>query len=711
MALVRGLKRGNVREFDASYQLGFTDIWAREVDVDLDILFDSWNAVIDGMNATVISPTPPPSPQVGQLWWRDQPDGALYIYYDDGNSTQWVAATPPVATKPDANQQLYDYNWKAGAVTVGTISPGQAGQQDSATLLVHHLDVHGTDQTLYWTRLMVGSHIAIVMNGLTTITGTLSAIPTAAPVIALKMLNLTGGPPTDGAVVEVIVTLPGDPCSEWLEVSGTLFPRSVYGIASSTGLGLALPNYNKPWAGQTISFGDPTTGNCTSIVGTNVSVELEVADQTAFFEILSNTQTGSPATSPQAVLQLASNQYFDVLFGNVNALHVTPNNVKLPATIAVGAATATPAAGMMQFSGGRFQGYNGTSWQNLDVQQIGANLWGGGKSNNWPYLIPLDASTTNVWIGGSAGARYYGFANGSGAGITTNYDSDADKLDSSSAAGWELDVGQVNSFQFLYYPQTYVHGQSATVLMRVNSTGTVTVGRDPANALDLATKQYVDARIGSGGGGGGVYIGATAPLVPTVGQLWWRTDPDNTLYIYYNDGTSSQWVPAVALTTNTVTTTVSFIYPGGPPATMTALGGTAYTYGQDFTVLVPNLVLHGVRLYKLAGDSPATRTATVWNQATQAQIATATFTAESPTGWQSVSFGSAPVLTAGTTYRVGVNLTGSGGSCSFTGASMGTGPNATMSQNGYYTATIGAFPTILWGSYWFGIDLMLDVPM
>ena len=37
-------------------------------------------------------------------------------------------------------------------------------------------------------------------------------------------------------------------------------------------------------------------------------------------------------------------------------------------------------------------------------------------------------------------------------------------------------------------------------------------------------------------------IGTTAPASPLVGQLWWRSD-SGRLFIYYNDGTSSQWVP------------------------------------------------------------------------------------------------------------------------------------------------------------------------
>jgi len=37
-------------------------------------------------------------------------------------------------------------------------------------------------------------------------------------------------------------------------------------------------------------------------------------------------------------------------------------------------------------------------------------------------------------------------------------------------------------------------------------------------------------------------IGLTAPASPIVGQLWWRSD-SGKLYLYYDDGTSQQWVP------------------------------------------------------------------------------------------------------------------------------------------------------------------------
>jgi hypothetical protein len=57
-------------------------------------------AVAGGGTATWIGPTPPTAPTVGQFWWRNDPDGTLYVYYDDGNSQQFVPATPTVKGDP-----------------------------------------------------------------------------------------------------------------------------------------------------------------------------------------------------------------------------------------------------------------------------------------------------------------------------------------------------------------------------------------------------------------------------------------------------------------------------------------------------------------------------------------------------------------------------------------------------------------------------------
>lgn len=65
-----------------------------------------------------------------------------------------------------------------------------------------------------------------------------------------------------------------------------------------------------------------------------------------------------------------------------------------------------------------------------------------------------------------------------------------------------------------------------------NTTGGTFEGYDPATAT-----------WGPIGGGGGVTISATAPADPSEGDLWWDSD-DGKMFVYYNDGTSSQWVDA-----------------------------------------------------------------------------------------------------------------------------------------------------------------------
>ena len=45
--------------------------------------------------------------------------------------------------------------------------------------------------------------------------------------------------------------------------------------------------------------------------------------------------------------------------------------------------------------------------------------------------------------------------------------------------------------------------------------------------------------------GSGIIVSDTPPASPTAGALWWESDT-GTLYVYYNDGNSSQWVQVLA---------------------------------------------------------------------------------------------------------------------------------------------------------------------
>lgn len=71
-----------------------------------------------------------------------------------------------------------------------------------------------------------------------------------------------------------------------------------------------------------------------------------------------------------------------------------------------------------------------------------------------------------------------------------------------------------------------------------------TFGSNSQTALvtEYAVKTYVDNQISTiPNGGANVTIQDAAPESPSAGDLWWESDTGR-LKIYYNDGTSSQWV-------------------------------------------------------------------------------------------------------------------------------------------------------------------------
>jgi hypothetical protein len=86
---------------------------------------------------------------------------------------------------------------------------------------------------------------------------------------------------------------------------------------------------------------------------------------------------------------------------------------------------------------------------------------------------------------------------------------------------------------------------------------------------DGSANQWVQSNpTGSGGGGSAgasVTASDTAPSSPSAGDLWYKSDT-NALYVYYNDGDSSQWVGVSG--------------PAGATGATGAAGAAATGYGQ-----------------------------------------------------------------------------------------------------------------------------------
>jgi hypothetical protein len=106
-------------------------------------------------------------------------------------------------------------------------------------------------------------------------------------------------------------------------------------------------------------------------------------------------------------------------------------------------------------------------------------------------------------------------------------------------------------------------------------------------------------QVNAGGGGAKVTISDTPPVTPNVGDLWWESD-SGALLIWYNDGTSTQWV-AIAAGSPSVSTRVLL-------ATLSPVG----VANVDFTVPPASAGYDFIQFVGfLTGTNPARPTALV----------------------------------------------------------------------------------------------------
>jgi hypothetical protein len=79
---------GKIKAADVEYTANFP-LTANNVQ---NALFQITQLFRTGIGGATVSPTKPPNPYPGQLWW-DNDDGLFYIYYRDSNGDQWVEAS------------------------------------------------------------------------------------------------------------------------------------------------------------------------------------------------------------------------------------------------------------------------------------------------------------------------------------------------------------------------------------------------------------------------------------------------------------------------------------------------------------------------------------------------------------------------------------------------------------------------------------------
>jgi hypothetical protein len=141
----------------------------------------AWN-IVPVMQNTAVSDAPPANPTVGQFWWRST-NAQLYVYYDDGNTKQWVQAAPNVIAPGGVSGVTDGSNAAAGMVgEFITVAGTATGVTNGVTY-----NVNGTQLTLQpgdwdvWgtVNFSVASGASSLNAGISTVSATLPGYFTA----------------------------------------------------------------------------------------------------------------------------------------------------------------------------------------------------------------------------------------------------------------------------------------------------------------------------------------------------------------------------------------------------------------------------------------------------------------------------------------------------------------------------------------------------
>ena len=154
--------------------------------------------------------------------------------------------------------------------------------------------------------------------------------------------------------------------------------------------------------------------------------------------------------------------------------------------------------------------------------------------------------------------------------------------------------------------------------------------------------------------------------------------------------------------------TVSLFSSSDTPAILSNSDTSQVNLGVRFTSSSAGTIT-GIKYYKGANDT-GTHTGSLWSS-TGTLLATATFTNETASGWQTVTFSNPVAIAAGTTYVASYHSNGRYASTSnyFTTARVNGPLTAPAGNNGVYTYGTGnLFPTSTFGAANYWVDVIFN---
>ncbi len=177
----------------------------------------------------------------------------------------------------------------------------------------------------------------------------------------------------------------------------------------------------------------------------------------------------------------------------------------------------------------------------------------------------------------------------------------------------------------------------------------------------------------------------------------------------YNSGGNSAYSNVATASTMAGVINQSIWSSSSTPA-IASVKDTAVELGVKFSSTTAGYIT-GLRFYKGSGNT-GTHVGHLWN-GTGALLATATFTGETASGWQQVTFATPVAIAANTTYVASYYAPAGGYSATgayFSGGAYSSG--ALTATNSVYTYTNGAFPTSSFNNtnYWVDVNFTTAAP-
>ena len=212
------------------------------------------------------------------------------------------------------------------------------------------------------------------------------------------------------------------------------------------------------------------------------------------------------------------------------------------------------------------------------------------------------------------------------------------------------------------------------------------------------------------------YIGAAAQTVTTAGASATKTRitglTNGTTYTFRVQATSSAGTGTASGASNAVKPKES-IFELATPTTADSGETDSVVLGLKFTADVSGSVT-GIRFYKAPANT-GTHIGALWAAGGGSPLASGSFSGESASGWQTLTFPSPVSVTAGTTYVASYlapnghySLNSAAFSNPFDNPPLHAVPNATSANGVYAYSSSSVFPTSSWNATNYWVDVLFD---